>query len=47
MPIEVYSDPSALFLIPDTETSKREQRLITVVAEERIRRNHPFLKIEV
>ena len=47
MPIEVYSDPSALFLIPDAEASKREHRLITVVAEERIRRNHPFLKIEV
>jgi hypothetical protein len=47
MPIEVYGDPSALFLVPKGEASKGENWMITVVAEERIRRNHPFLKFEV
>ena len=47
MPIEVYRDPSALFIGSNDDASKEENWMITVVAEERIRRNHPFLKIEV
>jgi hypothetical protein len=34
MPIEVYGDPSALFLVPKGEAAKGENWMITVVAEE-------------
>ena len=34
MPIEVYGDPSALFLVPNDDASKKENWMITVVAEE-------------
>ena len=37
MPIEVYGDPSALFLVPNDAVSKEENWMITVVAEERYR----------
>ena len=47
MPIEVYGEPSALFLMADEEPPSAASRMITVVAEERIRRNQPFLKIDV
>jgi hypothetical protein len=47
MSIKVYDEPSALFLLANEETSAADNRMIKVVAEERIRRNHPFLKIEV
>ena len=34
MPIEVYGDPGALFLVPNDDASKKENWMITVVAEE-------------
>jgi hypothetical protein len=46
MSIEVYGEPSAFFLMANEEPSSGASRMITVVAEERIRR-HPFMKIEV
>jgi len=45
--IEVYGEPSVLLLPADDEPADEKNRMITVVAEERIRRNHPFLKFEV
>src|SRR5262245_14081896 len=37
MPIEVYGEPSALFLIANGELPSAVNRMITVVAEERYR----------
>jgi site-specific DNA recombinase len=37
MPIEVYGEPSALFLMADEEPASPASRMITVVAEERYR----------
>jgi hypothetical protein len=37
MSIEVYGEPSALFLLANDETSNRENWMMTVVAEERYR----------
>jgi hypothetical protein len=47
MSIEVYGEPSALFLLASDAPAATDNWMIKVVAEERIRRNHPFLKIEV
>jgi len=47
MMIDVCGQPEGLFLLASGKSSYTDNWMIKVVAEERFRRNHPYLRIEV